>query len=111
MVSSHIVRQVVRVRKLFVAILLVLCVGIHVLELSGRWDRTFQDANDEAGIVAVVLCIGVAVTIAGTLLKGMVARIIRLFITAPVSTPIRIFLARLARPICIFIPPPLPLRI
>jgi hypothetical protein len=100
-----------RVRKLFVAILLVLCVGIHVLELSGRWDRTFQDATDEAGIVAVVLCIGVAVAIAGTLLKGMLARIASFFPSVPCSTLTRIPVARLALPLSIFSPPPLPLRI
>jgi hypothetical protein len=57
--------------KLFVTILLTLCVGVHALEVSGRWDRTFQDANDEAGIVAVVLCIGVALSAAGTLLRTL----------------------------------------
>jgi len=56
------------VGKLFVAVLLALCVGANLVELSAHWDRTIQDANDEAGIVAVVLCIGVAVSAAGALL-------------------------------------------
>ena len=55
------------VGKLSVAVLLTLCVGANLVELSTRWDRTIQDANDEAGIVAVVLCVGVALSAAGTL--------------------------------------------
>jgi hypothetical protein len=51
--------------KLFVAILLSLCVGVYVVEMSGRWDHSIQDANDEAGVVAIVLCIGVALSAAG----------------------------------------------
>jgi hypothetical protein len=53
------------------AVLLTLGIGVQLLELSGRWDQTIQDANDEAGIVAVVLCIGVALTTAGALLARM----------------------------------------
>ena len=56
------------VRRLFVALLLVLCVAIHAVEVSGHWDRTLHDANDEAGLVAVVLCVGLALFVAGTLL-------------------------------------------
>jgi len=54
--------------KFAVAALLTLCVGVNVLEASGRWDRTFRDANDEAGVVAVVLCVGIAVVTAGAML-------------------------------------------
>jgi hypothetical protein len=50
--------------KLFVAVLLTLCVGVQVLEASGRWDRTLQDAGDEAVIVTSVLCIGAAIAVA-----------------------------------------------
>jgi hypothetical protein len=57
------------VHKLFVVLLLALCIGVHVLEVSGRWDQTLQDTNDEAGIVAAVLCVGVALAFTGTLLK------------------------------------------
>jgi len=60
------------VRKVAVASLLVLCVAIHVLELSGRWDRTLPDVNDEAGLVAVVLCVGAAMSFARTLLGTVV---------------------------------------
>jgi hypothetical protein len=61
-------------RKLFVALLLVLCIAIHALEVSGHWDQTFHDANDEAGLVAVVLCVGVALFVAGTLQNGIRCR-------------------------------------
>jgi drug/metabolite transporter (DMT)-like permease len=56
------------VGKWFVAVLLTLCVGAYLVEMSGRWDRTIQDANDEAGLVAIVLCVGMALSVAGTLL-------------------------------------------
>ena len=53
-------------RKSLVGVLLALCIGVQLLEVSGRWDQTFQDANDEAGIVAIVLCVGVALAVACT---------------------------------------------
>jgi hypothetical protein len=59
--------------KLFVAFLLTLSVGAYVLEMSGRWDRSIQDANDEAGFVAIVLCIGVALSAAGSLIQRICA--------------------------------------
>jgi hypothetical protein len=59
------------VGKLCVATLLILCVGLYLLEMSGRWDQSIQDANDEAGFVAIVLCIGVALSVAG----GVIASI------------------------------------
>jgi hypothetical protein len=40
-----------------------LCVGLYVLEMSGRWDQSMQDANDEASLVAIVLCVGVALAL------------------------------------------------
>jgi len=107
--SSATVRALVR--KLFVAVLLTLCVVVHVLELSGRWDRTFQDANDEAGIVAVVLCIGVAVSAAGAVLERLAARTICGLIVVPTFTPIRSADFRSCPPVCLSIPPPLSLRI
>jgi hypothetical protein len=53
------------VGKLFAATLLVLCIGVQVLEASGRWDREIKDTNDEAIIFVVVLCIGAALAAAG----------------------------------------------
>jgi hypothetical protein len=54
--------------RLVVAALLALCVCVYALEISGRWDRSIEDANDEAGFVAIVLCIGVALAAAGSLI-------------------------------------------
>ena len=72
--------------KFFVATLLAVCVVVYALDLSGRWDRTIKDANDEAGIVTVVLCVGAAVAAFGTLVTRVqllrVARIIRFVVTA-----------------------------
>jgi hypothetical protein len=56
------------VGRLLAAILLALCIGVQVLEASGKWDRALEDTSDEAIIVVVVLCIGAAVAKAGTLL-------------------------------------------
>ena len=79
-VTNHGVMMLTVVRgiltKLFVVGLLSACVGVHVLEASGRWDRSLTDANDEAGIIAIVLCVGVAISFAGTVLKA--TRLVRL---------------------------------
>jgi hypothetical protein len=56
------------VGKVLAATLFVLCIGVQVLEASGRWDRALKDTNDEAIIVVVVLCIGAAMATAGALL-------------------------------------------
>ena len=98
-------------QKLFVAALLTLCVAVHALEVSGHWDRTFQDANDEAGIVAVVLCIGVAVAVAGTILERLVTRTIGRLIVVPAFTSTCIADLRCGLPVSFSSPPPLPLRI
>jgi hypothetical protein len=50
----------IAIGKLLAAALLTLCVGAQILEASGRWDRTFDDAGDEAIIVVLVLCVGAA---------------------------------------------------
>jgi len=50
----------ITIGKLLATLLLTLCVGLQVLEATGRWDRTFQDTGDEAVIVTVVLCVGAA---------------------------------------------------
>jgi hypothetical protein len=100
------------VRKLFVATLLSLCVGVHVFELAGRWDRTFQDANDEAGIVAVVLCIGVAVSVAGTILERIGAGTGCCLSIAPTFTSAWMSDFRCFLPVYLSTsPPPVPLRI
>ena len=74
------------VGKLRAAALLTLCIGVQVLEASGRWDRALKDTNDEAIIVVVVLCIGVAVATAGALLARVrPARIISHIVLAATS--------------------------
>ena len=97
--------------KLFAAALLTMCVGIHVVELSGRWDQTFQDANDEAGIVAVVLCIGIAVAVAGAVLKRVPVRTPSRFVISPGLIPRRCAEFRFTSPPSIGSPPLSSLRI
>ena len=77
---------------MIVAALLTVCVCVYVLEMSGRWDRSMQDANDEAGFVAIVLCIGVALAAAGSLLAHIraartAAPVTRAASTAPRRCP------------------------
>ena len=55
----------VTIGTVFAAILLTLCIGLQVLEATGQWDGTLQDTGDEASIIAVVLCIGTALVVAG----------------------------------------------
>ena len=95
---------------MLIAILLTLSVSVYIVEMSGRWDHSIQDANDEAGFVAIVLCVGLALSIAATL----VARIRASRATAGVVMSELTRLRRdhrhvaLARPT---ISPPLPLRL
>ena len=44
--------------------LLTLAIGLQVVEATGHWDRSFQDAADEGVIVTVVLCVGAALVVA-----------------------------------------------
>jgi hypothetical protein len=74
------------VGKLLAATLLVLCIGVQVLEASGRWDRALKDTNDEAIILVVVFCIGAAVAMAGALLTHVrPARIVSHVVLAATS--------------------------
>jgi hypothetical protein len=57
--------------KWIVGLLLVFAVGAQLLETTGRWDRTLPDAGDEAAVVAVVFCIGVAFAAAEALKARM----------------------------------------
>jgi hypothetical protein len=91
--------------KLFIAVLLTLCVGVQLVELSSRWDRTIQDANDEAGIVAIVLCVGVALSVARTLLNRICrSRVVSRIISASL-TPEHDADSRTVLPILIGSPP------
>lgn len=61
-------------RRLFVAVLLTVCVGAPVLEAFDRWDHTLQDGNDSEGnLVVVVLCVGVGLITAGVVLRVRLA--------------------------------------
>jgi hypothetical protein len=75
------------VGKVLAATLLALCIGVQVLEASGRWDREIKDTNDEAIILVVVLCIGAAVATAGTLLARVRPARITLHIVLAVTSP------------------------
>src|SRR5207249_988250 len=57
-------------RRVFVAILLSVCIGAPIVELFDRWDDTLHDGNDtEANLVVVVLCLGVGLVSAAGLLR------------------------------------------
>jgi hypothetical protein len=91
--------------------MLTACVAVYALELSGRWDRTLGDANDEAGIVAVVLCIGIAISVAGTVLKRRLKNSLRGVIVAPSLSSVRLSAFCLTLPFGISGPPLVPLRL
>jgi hypothetical protein len=59
-----------RMRCLFVAMLLTVCVGAPIVEMFDRWDHTLQDGNDtESNLVVVVLCVGIGLLTAGVVLR------------------------------------------
>jgi hypothetical protein len=59
-----------RVQRLFIAILLTICVGAPMVEMFDQWDHTIQDGNDtEANLVVVVVCIGIGVLSIRSLLR------------------------------------------
>ena len=90
----------------FVTALLTLCAALYVLEMSGRWDQSLNDANDEAGVVAIVLCIGVAVSAAGPLLARLrLTRIRSRVDLAPVAATRGVDDVRLVLPTSINSPP------
>jgi len=53
--------------KWLIALLITLCLGLQVLEATGRWDHALQDTGDEAVIVAIVLCIGSGIVVAAAM--------------------------------------------
>lgn len=59
--------------RVFAAILLASCVLVYGLEMSGRWDQTLGDANDEAAVVVIALSVGVAVSGAGAVLTAILS--------------------------------------
>jgi len=50
-----------------IAVLVTLCLGLQVLEATGRWDHALQDTSDEAVIVAIALCIGSSIIVAAAM--------------------------------------------
>jgi hypothetical protein len=54
--------------QVVVSAMLALCVGLYVLEMSGRWDRTLPDTTDEVALVVVVLCVGATCSVTDRLL-------------------------------------------
>ena len=83
-----------RMSTLLAATLLTLCVSVQVLEASGQWDRTLKDADDEAIIVTIVLCIGSALVAARVLRHAFSLSRLPGSVLAPKATENR------------FIPPP-----
>jgi uncharacterized membrane protein len=90
-------------RKLMLAVLLALCVGVQLLEASGRWDLTLRDANDEASIVVIVLCVGVAVAVVARFVanvrpSGSAATVLMPSLTPVTSSHIRLAFVRSSSP-------------
>ena len=80
--------------------------------MSGRWDRSIQDANDEASLVAIVLCVGVAISVAGSLIARMRAsRVTARTTLAALTIPLRFQHRRTTLPDSAVSGPPLSLRI
>ena len=90
--------------------MLALCVGVQLLEASGRWDDTVQDANDEAGIVAIVLCIGVAIATATALTRLFASTCHARHTMASASIAVQIVRVPFNRPV-LSLGPPVPLRV
>lgn len=90
---------------------LVTCAGLHVLEVSGQWDRTLADTSDELSLVIGALCVGAAIVLAKTRVTAQSARrLVRDWTVAespaPWSAPRVPLMASCADP-----PPLIPLRI
>ena len=59
-----------RLRRVFGAILLSVCIGAPIAEMFDRWDRTAQDGNDtESNLVIVAVCIGIGFVAAAQMLR------------------------------------------
>src|SRR5262249_43366995 len=73
-------------RRLFVAMLLAICVGAPAIEMFDQWDHTVQDGNDtEMNLVVATLCVGMGVLVARTIVSC--ARPHRVSISFIVSAP------------------------
>ena len=100
-----------RLRRLFGAILLSVCIGAPIAEMFDQWDRTAQDGNDtESNLVIVAVCIGIGFVAAAAMLRRVCPLTTGFLIARPqVSFPP-------LRELCFILPtpngsPPLALRI
>jgi hypothetical protein len=95
--------------KLFAAVLLILCLGVQVLEATGRWDGTLQDTTDEAVVVAVVLCVGAGIAAARAVRQHLSVSAIRsvIVVVRTARRPPTSF----SLPLAFCVSPPLSLRI
>ena len=59
--------KTVRGRQLIGALILTVCVAAPLVEAFDRWDDTLRDGNDtEANLVIAALCVGLALSVVGT---------------------------------------------
>jgi hypothetical protein len=82
-------------RKLFIGALLTLCLGLQLLEATGRWDRTLGDTADEAQIVTILLCVGGAIAGAASMLARLQAA--RPWLSVPLAAIVPTILGAPAR--------------
>jgi len=98
-------------RRLFVAILLTVCVGAPMLEMFDHWDHTLQDGNDtETNLVVVVLCVGIGLVAAGAVLR----RVRPLLTFSSVHRAVSVLISRTEMSLTLPIPsisPPVSLRV
>jgi hypothetical protein len=79
----------VGLRRFATGVILAICIGAPILEMFDQWDRTLQDGNDtEINLVVVALCVGVAFSVAGTILDRFRASVHSrgCFVLTPEST-------------------------
>jgi hypothetical protein len=80
-----------RLRQVFGAILLAVCIGAPLAEMFDRWDRTAQDGNDtESSLVVVAVCIGVGMVAAAAMLRRIRPVTTACFIVRPLCTSPRL---------------------
>jgi len=68
-------------------VILIVCLGAPLVEAFDRWDDTLHDGNDtEANFVIAALCVGLALSVAGTVVAWIRARSSRVTSRAVPST-------------------------
>ena len=62
--------NVMRARRLAIALIVAICVGGPIVEMLDQWDHTVQDGTDtEADAMIVALCVGVGLSLAGVVVQ------------------------------------------